>query len=65
MNNTCPKCRKPIKLAAIEPHPISGDLAVHKFECGACGPVLTKILLRKRNKSSPGLAAWSIGNFVD
>jgi hypothetical protein len=39
MNDTCPKCRKPIKLAAIEPHPISGDLAVHKFECGACGPV--------------------------
>jgi hypothetical protein len=29
MNDTCTKCRKPIKLAVIEPHAISNELAVH------------------------------------
>jgi hypothetical protein len=57
MNDTCTKCRKPIKLAVIEPHAISNDLAVHKFECANCGLVTTKILLRKQSKLSPDLAA--------
>jgi hypothetical protein len=36
MNDTCPRCRKPIKLAVIEQHPIRRDLVVHKFRL--CGP---------------------------
>jgi hypothetical protein len=47
MDDTCPKCRKPIEIAAVEQHPTRGDLAVHKFECAGCGDVKTKILFRK------------------
>ena len=47
MNDTCPKCRKLIKLTAVEPHPTNRGLAVHKFECAGCGPVTSKILYRK------------------
>jgi hypothetical protein len=32
MNDTCPKCRKPLKVVAVDPHPINRELAVHKFE---------------------------------
>ncbi len=48
MNDTCPKCRKPIKLAVIEQHQTRRDLSVHKFECADCGEVKAKILLRKQ-----------------
>jgi ssDNA-binding Zn-finger/Zn-ribbon topoisomerase 1 len=48
MNNTCPRCRKPIKLAVIQQHPTRCDLSVHKFECADCGDVKTKILFRKQ-----------------
>ncbi len=57
MNDTCPKCRRPIKLAVIEPHAINSDLAVHKFKCSNCGLVTTKTLLRKESKVSSNLAA--------
>jgi len=46
-NDTCPKCRKPIKLTDVARHPTRRDLAVHKFECADCGPVATKILFRE------------------
>ena len=48
MNDTCPRCRKPIKLAVIQQHPTRRDLSVQKFECAACGDVQTKMLLRKQ-----------------
>jgi hypothetical protein len=48
MNGTCPRCRKPIKLAVIEQHPTRRDLAVHKFDCAGRGHVKTKILFRKQ-----------------
>ena len=48
MNDTCPRCRKPIKLAVIEQHSTRRDLAVHKFECADCGGVKTKIPFRKQ-----------------
>ena len=50
MNDTCPKCRKPLKPAVIETHPTGRDLAVHKLECANCGAVQTKILFRKPGK---------------
>jgi hypothetical protein len=33
MDDTCPKCRKPLKFDAIKPHTTRSDLAVHSFEC--------------------------------
>ena len=48
MDDTCPRCRKPIKLAVIEQRSTRRDLAIHKFECAACGVVKTKILFRKQ-----------------
>jgi hypothetical protein len=48
MNDTCPRCRKPIKLVVVELHPTRRDLSVHKFECLDCGRVKTKILFRKQ-----------------
>ena len=49
MNDTCPKCRKPMSRSAVASHPKSRDLAVHKFECTSCGHVTTKILYHKPN----------------
>jgi ssDNA-binding Zn-finger/Zn-ribbon topoisomerase 1 len=48
MDDTCPKCRKPLKPAVIGQHPRRHDLAVHKFECANCGAVKTRILFRKQ-----------------
>jgi ssDNA-binding Zn-finger/Zn-ribbon topoisomerase 1 len=53
MNDTCPKCRKPLKPAAVEQHPSRSDLAVHKFECANCGAVQTKTLFRKQGRPQP------------
>ena len=50
MDDTCAKCRKPITLAAIEPHPTRRDLAVHKFQCANCGSTQTKILFRRSSE---------------
>jgi len=47
MDDPCPKCRKPLRLAVVEQHAIRRDLAVHKFDCADCGRVKTKILFRK------------------
>jgi len=51
MNDTCPKCRKPLKPAVIESHPTRPSLAVHKFECSNCGAIQTKILFRKSDNA--------------
>jgi len=37
MKDTCPRCRKPIRLAVIEQHSTHRYFAVHKFECADCG----------------------------
>jgi hypothetical protein len=52
MNDTCPKCRKPLKLAAVDPHPTRHELATHKFRCTSCGRMTTKILYRKPNAAA-------------
>jgi hypothetical protein len=40
----CPKCHKPIAIATIALHPDRPGLALHNFNCAACGPVMTKVL---------------------
>jgi hypothetical protein len=51
MNDTCPKCRKPIRQTTITPHPSRRDLVIHNFECADCGPVKSRILLLKPGES--------------
>jgi hypothetical protein len=43
IDDTCPRCRKPVKLTLIEPHPSDDDLAIHNY-CVDCGPVRAKII---------------------
>jgi hypothetical protein len=54
MNDTCPKCRKPITRRTVAPHRTRHDLEIHNFECADCGLVKSKILLRKPS-GSPSL----------
>jgi hypothetical protein len=51
-DDTCPKCRKPIRPAPVEQHPTRRDLAIHNFQCATCGIVITKVLFRKPAKPS-------------
>jgi hypothetical protein len=44
IDDTCPRCRKPVKLSVIEPHPSQRDLAIHNYHCIDCGPVLAKVI---------------------
>jgi hypothetical protein len=53
MNDTCPKCRKPIKPTTVTPHPTRRDLAIHTFACTDCGPVKTKTLFQKPRAVAP------------
>jgi hypothetical protein len=48
---TCPRCRKPVTLSVIEPHPTDRDLAIHNFNCVDCGPVKAKIYSLRPGKS--------------
>jgi hypothetical protein len=50
VDEICPRCRKPIKIATIELHPSRSDLAVHNFECIDCGPVRAKLIPLKRQQ---------------
>ena len=60
MNDTCPKCRKPLKPAVIEPHPTRRSLAVHKFECSNCGAIQIKILFRKSDNAPSNTSTISL-----
>jgi hypothetical protein len=53
MNDTCPKCRKPIGPATVIPHTTRRDLAIHNFACADCGPVKTKVLFQKPRAMTP------------
>jgi len=44
VDETCPKCCKPVRLAVIELHPGRRDLAVHNYKCANCGPVRARIV---------------------
>jgi hypothetical protein len=57
VDDTCPKCRKPIKQTTIELHPTRRDLALHNFHCADCGPIKTKVFSLKPGEPPPELAA--------
>jgi len=42
IDDQCPICRRPVKIAEIERHPNSPDLAVYKYHCIDCWPVTAK-----------------------
>jgi hypothetical protein len=53
INGTCPKCRKPVKLSAIEPHPTRPDLAIHNYHRIDCGSVKVGIISLKQPETTP------------
>ena len=57
VDDTCPKCRKPVRLAVIDLHPNRPDLAIHNFLCVDCGPVEAKVYSLKPGAPAPELAA--------
>ena len=44
IDDTCPRCCKPVKLTLIEPHPSDRDLAIHNYHCVNCGSVRARII---------------------
>ena len=44
IDDTCLRCRKPLKLTLIEPHPSDRDLAIYNYHCVDCGAVRAKII---------------------
>jgi phage FluMu protein Com len=52
IDDTCPRCRKPVKLSVIEAHPTSRHLAIHNYQCIDCGPVLAKVISLKQDEPS-------------
>jgi transposase-like protein len=52
-DTNCPRCRKPIRFAAIEPHPSRSDIAHQNYQCEDCGPVLTKVISLRPDKPGP------------
>jgi TPP-dependent indolepyruvate ferredoxin oxidoreductase alpha subunit len=57
IDDTCPKCRKPVKIVSIEPHPTRRELALHNFKCVDCGRVKTKVFSVKPSETTLELAA--------
>jgi hypothetical protein len=57
VDDSCPRRRKPIKLATIEPHPTRADRAFHSIECASCGYVRTKVLSFQPGDPAAELAA--------
>ena len=62
VQDTCPKCRKPIHQATIDLHPTDRDLALQNFTCANCGAVKTKMLSLKPDKPSSQLSASAGSN---
>lgn len=57
IDGTCPKCGQPVKYSVVELHPDRRDLAIHNFQCVACGPVKANTYSLKSGHSGPELAA--------
>jgi hypothetical protein len=56
VSETCPRCGKPVSLAIVEPHPTRTDIALHSYECVDCGPVRTRAVSLRADRSPPELA---------
>jgi hypothetical protein len=54
VDDTCPKCSKPVAVAVIERHPSRPDLAINNFQCVDCGPVEAKIYSLKPRVEAAG-----------
>jgi hypothetical protein len=57
IDDTCPKCGKPIWQTTIDRHPSHPDLAIHNYHCADCGPVTASVVSLKPGKSAGELAA--------
>jgi len=55
VDENCPKCRVPVRLAVVELHPELRETAVHTLKCSFCGFEKTKTFSIKaeRPKSAP------------
>ena len=53
INSTRPRCRKPVKLSAIELHPTRPDLAIYNYHCIDCGSVKVGIISLKQPETTP------------
>ena len=57
IDDTCPRCRKSVKVAEVDLHPSRPDLAVYDYHCIDCGPVRAKIISLTPKKLPLDLAA--------
>ena len=63
IDDICPKCRKPARLAGVEPHSSRHDVALHNFKCADCGFVKTKVVAFKSPEAPPQRAAYAHRDF--
>jgi len=57
VDESCPKCREPVKLAVVELHPKLSDTATHTLKCTFCGFEKTKIFSIKAEYPKPSRAS--------
>jgi hypothetical protein len=57
VDESYPKCGKPVAIIEIERHPSRPDLAIQNFQCGDCGPVKSRIYSLKPGVPPPDLTA--------
>jgi hypothetical protein len=57
IDDTCPRCRKSVKVAEVDLHPSRPGLAVYNYHCIDCGPVRAKVVSLTPKKLAPDLAA--------
>jgi len=57
VDESCPKCREPVKLAVVDLHPKLSETATHTLKCSFCGFEKIKIFSIKAElpKTAPAL----------
>jgi hypothetical protein len=60
VDDNCPRCGKPIRLAVIEIHPIRSDAAIRSLTCTHCDHVKITVLSLRTDNPPPKLAAETI-----
>jgi chemotaxis family two-component system response regulator Rcp1 len=63
IDDACPKCHKPVKLATIELHPTRCDIEHYNFKCADCGYVKTKVFSLNPDRPPPEPAAYTRRDF--